>query len=83
MIAYDPSEWSDLSVASAGASAALAGLVFVAVSINSERILQFEGAGAVANASEAAAARRPRCKDEARSSAGHSDACGKVDIATS
>lgn len=43
MVAYDPSEWSDLFVASAGASAALAGLVFVAVSINIERILSFPG----------------------------------------
>ena len=30
-MAYDTSEWSELFVASAGASAALAGLVFVAV----------------------------------------------------
>lgn len=43
MAAYDPSEWTDLFVASAGAAAALAGLVFVAVSINVERILKFEG----------------------------------------
>ena len=43
MIAYDPSEWSDLFVATAGASAALAGLVFVAVSINIQRILEFPG----------------------------------------
>lgn len=41
MSAYDASAWTDLCVASAGASAALAGLVFVAVSINIERILQF------------------------------------------
>jgi hypothetical protein len=41
--AYEPSEWTDFFVASAGASAALAGLVFVAVSINVERILQFKG----------------------------------------
>jgi hypothetical protein len=41
--AYDPGQWSELFVAAAGASAALAGLVFVAVSINIERILQFEG----------------------------------------
>jgi hypothetical protein len=43
MTAYDPSQWSDLFVATAGASAALAGLVFVAVSINIERILEFPG----------------------------------------
>jgi modulator of FtsH protease len=41
--AYDPSQWSDLFVATAGASAALAGLVFVAVSINIERILKYRG----------------------------------------
>ncbi|HEY8584748.1 MAG TPA: hypothetical protein VIL49_17430 [Capillimicrobium sp.] len=35
--------WNDLFVAAAGAGAALAGLVFVAVSINVERILQFRG----------------------------------------
>jgi modulator of FtsH protease len=43
VFAYDPSEWADLFVATAGASAALAGLVFVAVSINLERILSFRG----------------------------------------
>lgn len=43
MTAYDPSQWHDLFVATAGASAALAGLVFVAVSINLERILKYEG----------------------------------------
>jgi modulator of FtsH protease len=43
MFAYDPSEWHDLFVATAGAGAALAGLVFVAVSINVDRILQFKG----------------------------------------
>src|SRR5436190_22489479 len=43
LTAYDPSEWTDLFVATAGASAALAGLVFVAVSINVDRILKFEG----------------------------------------
>lgn len=43
MFAYDPAEWTDLFVAVAGASAALTGLLFVAVSINLERILEFEG----------------------------------------
>jgi modulator of FtsH protease len=42
-VAYDPEQWHDLFVAMAGASAALAGLLFVAVSINVDRILRYEG----------------------------------------
>jgi hypothetical protein len=38
---YDPDRWQDFGVAAAGASAALAGLVFVAVSINLDRILSY------------------------------------------
>jgi len=41
--AYDPSQWTDLFVAAAGATAALAGLLFVAVSINLDRILKEAG----------------------------------------
>jgi hypothetical protein len=41
--AYSPSEWSELFVATAGATAALTGLVFVAVSLNIERILKLPG----------------------------------------
>lgn len=37
----DLSEWSDFGVGVAGAAAALTGLLFVAVSINLDRILQF------------------------------------------
>jgi hypothetical protein len=42
-VAYAPEQWHDLFVAVAGASATLLGLLFVAVSINLERILSYEG----------------------------------------
>jgi hypothetical protein len=43
MSAYSPEGWSDFLVAAAGASAALAGLVFVGISINLTRIISFPG----------------------------------------
>ena len=39
MRSYQPADWHDLFVASAGAAAALTGLIFVAVSINLAQIL--------------------------------------------
>ncbi len=41
--AYSPQAWTDLFVASAGASAALTGLLFVAVSVNISHILSLPG----------------------------------------
>ena len=48
---YSSAEWESLFLAEAGASAALAGLLFVALSINLERILK--GAGLPGRAGEA------------------------------
>jgi hypothetical protein len=41
MASYDASPWHEFGVAAAGSAAALAGLVFVAVSINLDRILAY------------------------------------------
>jgi hypothetical protein len=46
--AYDPEPWHDLFVMAGGASAALAGLLFVAVSLNTEQILASRSLGALA-----------------------------------
>jgi len=43
MYASSPADWEGLFLAGAGASAALAGLLFVAVSINLTRILEVSG----------------------------------------
>ena len=43
MHAYSTDGWGELFLAGVGASAALAGLLFVAISINLERILQGVG----------------------------------------
>jgi hypothetical protein len=43
MTSIQPADWHDLFVAIAGASAALTGLIFVAVSINLTRILEYPG----------------------------------------
>lgn len=43
MSAYDPHAWLEFGVAAAGAAAVLAGLVFVAVSINLEKVLEVHG----------------------------------------
>jgi hypothetical protein len=51
MHAYSTADWESLFLAEAGASAALAGLLFVAISINLERILQ--GTGLPGRAGEA------------------------------
>ena len=51
MHAYSTAEWDSLFLAEAGASAALAGLLFVSLSINLERILK--GAGLPGRAGEA------------------------------
>jgi modulator of FtsH protease len=41
MSGYDPAQWQAFAVAVVGATAALTGLMFVAVSINLTRVLQF------------------------------------------
>lgn len=48
MTAYDPEAWHDLFVMSGGAAAALAGLIFVAVSLNHEAILEIPALPALA-----------------------------------
>jgi modulator of FtsH protease len=42
MVAYDPSQWHDFCISVAGASGALLGLAFVAISFNLDLILEHE-----------------------------------------
>lgn len=48
MTAYDPELWHELFVMTGGAAAALAGLIFVAVSLNDEAILEIPALPALA-----------------------------------
>jgi hypothetical protein len=41
--AYDAAAWTDFGVAVTGAAAALSGLLFIAISINLQKILTFDG----------------------------------------
>ncbi|THG32520.1 hypothetical protein E6C70_12235 [Glaciibacter flavus] len=51
MTAYEPDAWHDFLIMTGGASAALAGLLFVAVSLNLEQILKFTALPSLAAAS--------------------------------
>lgn len=51
MIAYEADAWHEFFVMTGGASAALAGLLFVAVSLNHEQILKFPALPSLAAAS--------------------------------
>src|SRR3982751_3169706 len=76
MTAYDVSEWTEFFVA--GASAALAGLVFVAVSINVDSILRFQGYRRGARDGDAAAQRGARLADRTDTRAVAGRAGGRV-----
>lgn len=51
VIAYEPEAWNEFFIMTGGASAALAGLLFVAVSLNHEQILKFRALPSLAAAS--------------------------------
>ena len=63
MSAYDPHAWTEFAVAAAGAAAVLAGLVFVAVSINLDKVLEVRAfpAGPERPSSSFSAPSSPRC----------------------
>ena len=65
MTAYEPELWHDLFVMTGGATAALAGLIFVAVSLNHEDILKIPARQrGYASGSQSSVSSIPHCRSE-------------------